>query len=364
MSGFWEKLKGYLPVTRRYLADRLTEAATWPLEELLREVRDCRAELLVHDFEILNRQNFLVSELFDRKFDRAEIAGEMRDGLEKMSSLPEAGAIPVVFITDSGYLAPTRVAVTSLLRNRDPRTRYKVYVVAAGLTREEKESFGVFSSAVEVVDPGADSVFAGEVPDHPHVSGAALLKFHLPELFPNERKMLYLDSDMIVKGDLGELFRTELADAYAAVVPDATAMLVERDHVALGLKRYFNSGMMLLNLELMRRDGIAEKLVAAKKRHAYASHFMDQDEFNYVFNDKVITVSPKYNCMYANNIRLKASETARCYGLAYREYLHCLYSPVILHITNRDKPWDSPVSPHYLGYKIEELYFRALAGEG
>lgn len=67
----------------------------------------------------------------------------------------------------------------------------------------------------------------------------------------------------------------------------------------IGHKRYFNNGMMLLNLKKMRKDNISEKLFADKLSDENTV-FMTQDAFNRVFNTEVKFLSPLYNYMGPN----------------------------------------------------------------
>ncbi|MCK7489743.1 MAG: hypothetical protein MZU79_05535 [Anaerotruncus sp.] len=94
-----------------------------------------------------------------------------------------------------------------------------------------------------------------------YVTSAAYLKFDLPDLIPNQDKVLYLDGDIIIQKDLSDLFEINIKDYYAGAVKDIG--LIDND---LNIKNYFNSGVMLLNLKLMRENNASTALLNIASR--------------------------------------------------------------------------------------------------
>lgn len=251
---------------------------------------------------------------------------------------------PVVLITDSNYVGPTLVAVSSLIRHRADSTRYKIFVIGTELTEADRTKFRTLAGTVTLLEK--DSIAPDWLKSHRHVSPAALWKFQLPLLFESYDRILYLDSDIIVRDDLSELFRTDLEGQYAAAVSDPIAML--RDHYEsrrVHRKRYFNSGVMLLNLKKMREDDMANVLLEEKKRDS-RNDFMDQDVFNVAFRDLTVSLSPRYNWM-EGNIRkngIRTSDLADLYGISQGQLRSFAFNPVIEHLSNYNKPWNSDVA--------------------
>lgn len=330
------------------------------IKELSRQIVDQQVAIA----EIRDRVTSLLdNDIRSRRPLYAEAAATMEESLSAMASLPEDGAVRVAFITDSGYALPTAVAISSMLRHRAPETKYTVTVVAQGLRPEDKALFAPFGQAVSLLE--TENEFADLFTGHKHVSAAALLKFNLPSLFPGADRILYLDGDILVFKDLAPLWNTPLGGSYAAAAKDFAACAHGRRHVAIGHANYFNTGVMLLNLALMRGDSIAERLIDAK-RHEPAPHpFVDQTAFNIVFGDKVEYVSPMFNMMLANNRRWapKPANVANFYGLTEREYDKVAASPAILHLTNAIKPWSSKNAPSYELWQDEFGVYGAFRGK-
>ena len=252
--------------------------------------------------------------------------------------------ISVVLITDSNYVVPTAVTIKSILVNAD--NPVEIYVLGVGISNKNAKSLERAGANVIRTDVKLPQ-FDGR---HPHVSAAALLKFDLPNIFAAKDKILYLDTDMIILGDLGKLFNTDLGKHYAAVVKDMAAV---RDNHAtkLGHKDYFNSGMMLLNLAKMRVDEISQKLIDYKLNKD-VGHFMDQDCLNAVFNENVIYVSPIYNWMAPNQSNYTVQEIKDFYNIDFDLTLN---NAVVVHLTNRQKVWNYV---NVLGHDLWMQYYK------
>lgn len=143
---------------------------------------------------------------------------------------------------------------------------------------------------------------------------ATLYRLFIPDLPGLARceRLLYLDTDMIVETDLSELWDTDLRGALLGAVPDPClcgALLrpvrtrkdqwardVARYSMALGIPmaRYFNAGVLLLNLAAIREQRLfdaATQLVLGEPRLLHP----DQDALNKVFFDRSMVLPKKFN---------------------------------------------------------------------
>lgn len=130
----------------------------------------------------------------------------------------------------------------------------------------------------------------------PRYTEAASFRLLLPELLPEYDSILYIDCDVIVRQDVGKLFReTTLGDNYLAAVYEAPIEGQAERFLALGCdpNRYFNSGFLLINLARMRSESVSQKLLDAC-RVPYLE-FPDQDALNQVCQGRVLPLSPVYN---------------------------------------------------------------------
>ena len=130
----------------------------------------------------------------------------------------------------------------------------------------------------------------------PRYTEAASFRLLLPELLPEYNSLVYIDCDVIVRQDIGKLYReTDLGDNYLGVVFEAPIENQAERFRALGCdpQRYFNSGFLLMNLKTMREEKVSEKLLEACR--VPFLEFPDQDALNQVCQGRVLPLSPLYN---------------------------------------------------------------------
>lgn len=120
------------------------------------------------------------------------------------------------------------------------------------------------------------------------------------DLLPQVDRILFLDADVVVMDSLEPLWATDLAGHYLAAVTN----VFQADHLGhppqIGLDRpelYFNAGVLLMDLELMRRDGCAEKMRRYGVEHADELALRDQDALNVVLSDRRLPLDPRWNVM-------------------------------------------------------------------
>ena len=148
----------------------------------------------------------------------------------------------------------------------------------------------------------------------PRYTEAASFRLILPELLPEYDSIAYIDCDVIVRQNIGKLYRkTDLGDNYLAAVFEAPIENQAERARALGCdpNRYFNSGFLLMNLRQMREEKVSEKLLDAC-RVPYME-FPDQDALNQVCLGRVLPLSPVYNSIRTFFIRKYKPDFIRQY---------------------------------------------------
>lgn len=170
----------------------------------------------------------------------------------------------------------------------------------------------------------------------PRYTEAASFRLLLPELLPEYEKVVYIDCDVIVRQDIGRLFReTELGNYWLGVVFEAPIEQQAERFRALGCDpmRYFNSGFLLMNLARMREEKVSEKLLEAC-RVPYLE-FPDQDALNQVCQGHVLPLSPLYNGIRTFFIPKYRSDFERQYG---KDLWDEVQEHATIHYTG-GKPW-------------------------
>jgi lipopolysaccharide biosynthesis glycosyltransferase len=174
-------------------------------------------------------------------------------------------------------------------------------------------------------------------------SPSAMFKFIIPNVFSQLDRILYIDTDLIVRKDLLELCMTSMEDEYLCAVPDLWQPVTDRMDIKR-FKTYFNSGVMLMNLAKMRSENLPDKLIEAKL-NSTNFNLMDQDVFNEVCNGHIKILDIKFNflpvCYKRHKHRFDMNAINRLYGSSYTKIEEIAADPVVAHWAGSDKPWVS-----------------------
>ena len=227
--------------------------------------------------------------------------------------MPKANTIYIAMITDDNYVKPTVVTLTSLWENKKAESVYNISILTNNLNEENTnllKSLNNSNFSINILDKSNFIEEFKNINQERHVTFTSLLKFFLPEIFNNLDKILYLDSDILVQDDLSELFNIDISDFYSAAVKDILCKVNKQHMLKYNIQNeyYFNSGVLLLNLELMRQNNTANSLIEYRINNK--NHFMDQDTFNAVLGHKVKYISYKYNFLnyYLEKMSIKELE--------------------------------------------------------
>lgn len=250
--------------------------------------------------------------------------------------------VNICMITDNNYVIPTAVAITSAVCHKDPETVYHFYLLVAGVSRFNRERLAMLAADKVKIDfIETDTAKYDQIRVKSHVPQSAALKFDLASVLDTD-KVLYMDGDVLVRSDLGKFYDTALEGFWIAAVRDMGGELKKRFHEKTGVEKYFNSGVMLLNLKEMRRENCGEKLLTAKTEHP-GWQCMDQDAFNFVFKDRVKWAAVKYNAMIPlyRAYGYGQQEINSFYGTDYADEYEMQNDAVLVHFAgeSRYRPW-------------------------
>jgi lipopolysaccharide biosynthesis glycosyltransferase len=139
---------------------------------------------------------------------------------------------------------------------------------------------------------------------------ATWYRISLDELLPEADRIIYLDLDLLVLGSLRLLWETPLGGqavgAVTNVPPGPDREYTERTE--LSGDPYFNTGVLLMDLALIRKEGLGSRLREYSVEHAARLKWRDQDALNEVLHDRRLPMHPKWNCMNAVMYFPNASE--------------------------------------------------------
>ncbi|MDR0595592.1 MAG: glycosyltransferase family 8 protein [Puniceicoccales bacterium] len=267
--------------------------------------------------------------------------------------------IPIVLSADNNYASQMYITMFSTLKNANENTFCDFYLlVHPNFEQRYKDEItklgGKYNCKISFIDMG--TAFA----DVPSIGwpAAAYYRLATANLLPNHAKCLYLDVDILVRHNLKDLYNTDIDSCYVAGVKDMGIIDNEWQlrYTKFDLQipdphQYINSGVLLMNLDLIRKTNFVESWfftikhgIDGKKSLVYP----DQDALNKLCYDKIKFLDPKYNLFSYQLARTKKSQELqkKLENLFGKEQFEkACVNPSIVHFAWL-KSWRNPSLPY------------------
>ncbi len=281
--------------------------------------------------------------------------------LTSPKNVPVERTIDVVMGADDGYIQHSAATMASILLNCDASSNFRFHILDGGISSDKKEKLLKLKKLRDFDIQFYDmtkydwSMF----PDNrAFITLVTYYRLRIPEVLPKSiQKALYLDGDMIIEQDLKELWNTDISDYMLGAIEDVEG-IDSRNRLGLSNK-YFNAGVLLLNLEKIRKTDLLKDSVSYLEKNKNRIIYQDQDILNGLFNTQYKNLPLKWN---VNSHMYFRTEKKHTYtdndAKVVRTY------PGIIHFTGGAiKPWNQnklthPLADEYWKYsKYTEFYF-------
>lgn len=249
--------------------------------------------------------------------------------------------IHIVCCTDSGYVMPTGVMLKSLCINNADTPLHLHIIVDNSVTDTQQMQMK------EVLNPHDSISFYNvgkiqcEFPQigvtNLHVTVASYYRLFLTQLLPDEvEKVIYLDGDIIVRGNLLDLWNFDISDVALAAVKDMDERM-NLLRVAYPVEYgYFNAGVLLVNLDYWRCHQLLGVFTDFMKHHSELIVYHDQDVLNYTLYKQKKWLPFIYNAQ--NGFFFKSKYQLFDLNGHEEDLKEVLHNPIIVHFT-LGKPW-------------------------
>lgn len=263
----------------------------------------------------------------------------------------------IIFATNDKFSQHAAVSIASLLDNNKTHN-ITIHLFCIDVTEDniKRISSVVTKYNKEIKVYNIDKNSFKDFPNPGTYSIATYLRLITASLLVNVDKALYLDCDLVVNGDIIDLWNIDIENFGAAGVHDAIlSHNIIKDYIGYDFMKegYFNAGVLLLNLKYWRDNDIQKKFFDFLCTHN--AKLNDQDAINAILHGKIKEIHPKWNCHvgYFAYPPLVIKEQ--------KKYIKELWdNAVIIHFTGPAKPWFkecvNPYKKVYLKYLQQTPY--------
>lgn len=202
----------------------------------------------------------------------------------------------IAITMDENYITPSGVLIYSILQhNRDLNIHFHIFTTCKNMNNFIK--FKEFETNITIYI--LDESYFSELQTPGHFSSAIYYRIAIPSILNLKLKnILYIDADVLCVGSLKEFTRLDISKYYIAAIQDLG--MNEKYLTSIGVNdKYFNSGVMYLNIEKWVRDDIFKKLIYLVNQRDFSCP--DQDALNILFNNNVLYISNEFNYFKEKN---------------------------------------------------------------
>ena len=246
--------------------------------------------------------------------------------------------INVCLACDDNYSKYAGVVIASILANADTEDNLTFYILDGGIAQENKQKIQELKSIknceINFIEID-ESLFEEykKVKTHKYITLATYYRLKLPSMLLTVPRVIYLDCDMVVESSLKELYNKNLSDKPLAGVHDIKLKNI------LENPTYVNAGMLVMDLDNMRKQNLEEKFLQWTKEHINTIKTGDQEIINEVCRGNILVIEDEWN-VQSSNFTNRSSYTN---------------TPKIVHFTAVNKPW------HWASFSYHrDLYFKYL----
>lgn len=219
--------------------------------------------------------------------------------------------IPIFFTVDDKYVPFLAVALQSLIENSSEKNYYLIKILYTSITEENQEKIKKYEKEnvnIEFVDLNYYiNKIKNKLYTRDYYSVTTYFRLFIPNLYPQYNKALYLDCDIVLLADVAELYNIDMGDNLVAAAPDDVIQKIEvfQEYAekVVGVadyRNYFNAGVLLMNLDELRKFDFQEKFLYSLEKIKFAVA-QDQDYLNRLCKGRVKIISNVWDKMPISN---------------------------------------------------------------
>lgn len=243
--------------------------------------------------------------------------------------------IPIFFAIDNDYVQLVSIAIKSIIDNSSKIYNYKIIILHQGVEEENKEAikeleqenlkieFVSMSKGLETITDREENKLRCD-----YFTLTIYYRLFIPEMFPKYDKAIYIDSDVVVPGDISRLYNTDLEGNIIGACTDNSIVDIKefvdyvQEAVGVNVYNYINSGVLLMDTKQMRERKFTNKFLELLNTYHFDSVAPDQDYINAICKDKIKYLNEEWDAM--PNDKRKPIEAPKLihYNLFFKPWLY------------------------------------------
>lgn len=217
--------------------------------------------------------------------------------------------IPIFFAADDNYVPFLAVSIKSMLDNASKYYFYNIYILTEGISKENQKRLKKYETTNSKIRFVELSSYIAKIKDRlastlrDYYTESIFYRLFIAALHPELKKAIYLDCDIVVLGDISKLYNTKLGTNILGAVTDDVISgnpdfrIYASEAVGVDYTKYFNSGVLLMNLDEYRKQKIQERFIYLLIKHNFETAAPDQDYLNVLCKDKVLYLDKGWDKM-------------------------------------------------------------------
>lgn len=274
--------------------------------------------------------------------------------------------ITLVLDSNQNYVKLLVPCLVSILYNKKPSTELDIYIFDAGISNYDKnkiKELATFNNTnnctISFIDCKKEfsNIDTNNEEIKKRFGAATLRRLLVPKLFKHIDRVLYLDVDTIVRGDLLDFFNQDLEGYYCAankgkfkvqknylnsainynskfckVIDVLLEMGIPKEMLNSDEQYNVNGGVILYNNQKINKDNKAEELINLGIKYSSCVLYIDENTIVAVFKNKIKAMQPIYNYWIPNEEYILAVDSIKT------KYSSLLKNAIIYHFGGKAKP--------------------------
>ncbi|MCD8486741.1 MAG: glycosyltransferase family 8 protein [Desertifilum sp.] len=255
---------------------------------------------------------------------------------------------PLVLVcaADNEFAMPLAAMLASVMANLQTVDGVALFIINGGIRDRNRhkiqQSLDLNRITITWLEPPLERLEGLKVQER--IPIASYYRLLIPELLPPQySKAIYLDSDLIVNADLGQLWQLNLENHALLAVQDPIIRTVSnrnglanyRDLELAPDTPYFNAGVLVLNLSVWRTQHLSRQILQYLVANRDTLRWHDQDGLNAILAQRWGQLNPRWNQLHIIH-KYRSWQESPYPESTYRAVLE---DPYIVHYTTSSKPW-------------------------